>query len=79
MLVFCSILLSAAYYFVVRDERCADFVCLCDNFSLIIERQPVKTYDHVEAIDETDMVRCGYPRRTRTRAWNKKGEILCFR
>lgn len=41
-------------------------------FSLVIERQPVPKFDDTEAIDETD-VRCGYPKRSRTRSWSKKG------
>lgn len=42
-------------------------------FSLVIERQPVPKFDHTEAIDETDDMRCGYPKRSRTRSWSKKG------
>jgi len=35
------------------------------------------SFDGTEAIEETDNMRCGYPKRGRTKSWSKKGSD-CF-
>lgn len=44
-------------------------------FSVMIEdKKPVKV-EKTEVIDERDRVRCGYVRKTRSRAWTSKGQL----
>ena len=44
---------------------------------MIEDNKPIKI-EKTEVVDETDVVRHGYVRKTRSRAWTSKGRQLCL-
>ena len=48
-------------------------LCCCVVSVVIEDKKPALKAEQVDVVDETDIVRRGYVRKTRSRAWTSKG------